>query len=70
MGASYSLQLIQLNPIFWKPRDPKLIWKDVIYILDAQLSLCTHFKQGAMLMLLAYSEEFFFQKGIKIRLSN
>ena len=42
-----SIQFGCHNPSLWKPQDPKLIWKDVIYTLEVQSSLCTHFRQEA-----------------------
>lgn len=39
--------IVQHDPILQKLSETKLILNDMIYTLEAQLSLCTHFRQGA-----------------------
>ena len=40
----HAVRYILCNRSLWKPRDPRLIWEDVIYTHSPQSSSCTHFR--------------------------
>ena len=64
-GASQQNSVLHNNGSRWRPRDHKLIWKDVIYTLNVRSSSCIHFKLGQASGFKLSSCRFWLKKKLK-----